>query len=142
MALKKYPGEAFEKLLCVIRDNDDEAQHWLIENGYPELSHFVDAVEGIEKSFKWLLENQQRPLAAVVDGLNGKEQAKAWLLQSGYPSLAAFIDACSGSAQAVQFLVKAGEKGWILVAREYHEQSKKKEKNFFWNLLNFGNPFR
>lgn len=140
--LRKYPTEVFERLVATVRDKDQDAQNWLLVNGYPELYHFWDAVEGVESSFRWLLDNEFRPLAAVVDGLSGKDQAKAWLLKSGYASFAAFIDACDGSAQAVQFLLKANEKGWVLLAREINAREKKKQKNFFWNFLNFGNPFR
>lgn len=140
--LKKYPTEAFDRLITTVRDKDEDAQNWLLQNGFPELYHFWDAAEGVESSFRWLLENDFRPLAAVVDGLTGKDQAKAWLLKAGYPSLAAFIEACDGSAQAVQFLLKANEKGWILLAREINAREKKKQKNFFWNFLNLGNPFR
>lgn len=140
--MKKYPSEAFERLVATVRDKDEDAQKWLLENGYPELYHFWDAVEGVEPSFRWLLDNDCRPLAAVVDGLSGKDQAKAWLLKSGYHALAAFIEACDGSAQAVRFLLKANEKGWVLVAREINAREKKKQKNFFWSFLNFGNPFR
>ncbi|MFM2207553.1 MAG: hypothetical protein RL213_1528 [Bacteroidota bacterium] len=140
--LKKYPTEAFDHLVAAVRDKDESAQEWLASNGYPELYHFLDAIEDVEVSFRWLLDNGFRHFAAVVDGLSGKDQAKAWLIRSGYPALAAFIEACDGSAQAVKFLVNAGEKGWVLVAREINAREKKKQKNFFWNFLNFGNPFR
>lgn len=142
MALTKYPLVAYEKLATAIRDKDEDALQWLRDNGFPELAHFWDAVEGMEMSFRWLLENNFRHLAAVVDGLSGKETAKAWLLQSGHASLAAFIEASEGSPKAVAFLIKNGEKGWIHVARAVMEREKKKNKSFIWSLLNFGNPFR
>ena len=140
--LKKYPNEAFDALIRTVRDKDDAAQRWLLDNGYPELYHLWDAIEGVEPSFQWLMKNGYRHLAAVVDGLSGKDSAKAWLITSGYPALAAFVDACEGGAKAVQFLIRFGEKGWVLLAREIHAREKKKNKNFFWSILNFGNPFR
>lgn len=142
MAVKSYPPEVFEAMARCLREQDEKSQKWLQTAGYVELHHLVDAIDGMEISFRWLVENGYRPYAAVVDGLNGKDTAKAWLLKSGYPALAAFIEATEGSQRAVEFLAKAGEHGWIRVARALHQREKKKEKNFFWNLLNFGNPFR
>lgn len=125
-----------------LRDRDEAAQKWLLAAGFPELHHLVDAIDGMERSFRWLLENDFRPLGAVVDGLNGKDAAKAWLLKSGHASLAAFVEAAGGSPKAAEFLAKSGEHGWFRVARALHQREKKKEKSFFWNLLNFGNPYR
>ena len=50
MSLKKYPHATLQLLSEAIRDSDQEAQDRLVANGYPELSHWWDAVEGIEKS--------------------------------------------------------------------------------------------
>jgi len=140
--MKQYPVEAFDRMVRTIRDKDETAQQWLLDNGFPELYHLLDAIENVEPSFRWLLDHGYRHLAAVVDGLGGKDQAKAWLLKSGHPDLAAFIEACDGSPRAVGFLLKSGEKGWILLAREIHAREKKKERNILWSFLNFGNPFR
>lgn len=140
--MKKYPTQAFDALIKTVRDKDDAAQQWLLSNGYPELYHLWDAIEGVEPSFRWLLNNGYPHLAALVDGLSGKDSAKAWLLTSGYPSLAAFIEACDGSPKAVQFLAKAGDQGWALFAREINAREKKRSKNLLWSFLNFGNPFR
>jgi hypothetical protein len=140
--LRTYPIEAFESLAKAIRNDDESEQKLLVLHGFPELSHFWDALEGVEPSFRWLLENDFRHLAAIVDGLTGKDTAKVWLLKSGYPVLAAFIDAAQGNASAVKMLLKGNHKGWIVVARAIHDKQKKKDKNMFWGLLNFGNPFR
>lgn len=142
MALKQYSNEVFEHLVKCFRDKDEDSQKWLAASGFPELYHLVDAIDGMELSFRWLLENNCRHFAAVVDGLSGKDAAKAWLLQSGYAPLAAFIDACDGSAKAIAFLIKSNQQGWVLVAKEIYKREKKKEKSFFWNFLNLGNPFR
>ncbi|MEY4594698.1 MAG: hypothetical protein RIQ47_1108 [Bacteroidota bacterium] len=140
--MRNYPLVAFEKLATAIREKDEDALQWLRDNGFPELAHFWDAVEGMEMSFRWLLDNEFRHLAALVDGLAGKDTAKAWLLQSGYATLAAFIEASEGSPKAVAFLIKSGEKGWIHVAKSMMEREKKKNKSLLWSFLNFGNPFR
>lgn len=142
MSIKKYPHATLQLLSEAIRDSDQEAQDRLVSNGYPELSHWWDAVEGIESSFQWLMQHEQRPLAAVVDALSGKDTAKLWLLRSGYPQLAAFVDAAQGNASAVKRLAQDGENGWLLVAKEIHARQKKRDKNILWGLFNLGNPFR
>lgn len=139
--MKEYPPEVFEAMARVLRDQDEAAQKWLQAGSYLEMHHLVDAIDGVERSFRWLIDNNYRPLAAIVDGLNGKDAAKAWLLKSGYPSLAAFVDAAGGSPKAAEFLAKAGDHGWVRVARALHQREKKKSKNLFWGLLNFGNPY-
>lgn len=140
--MKTYEPIVFDHLILLVRDEDENARQWLRENGFPELTEFWDAVEGVEKSFRWLLENKQRPLAALVDAMNGDDKAKMFLITSGHRELAAFVDACDGKAGAVSWLVNTGQKGWLRLAQVIAAKEKKKEKNFFWNLLNLGNPFR
>lgn len=140
--MKSYPIEVFERLVLCARENDELAQQWLVDNGYPELSEFWDAFVGVEKSFQWLMQNGYKQLAATVDAMSGDDKAKVFLITSGNRELAAFAEACDGKANAVNWLIQFGHKGWILLAREIQLREKKGEKNFFWNLLNFGNPFR
>ena len=137
-----YDKEVYEKLILFIRNDDKDAENWLLDNGYQELKEFWDACEGMESSFKWLLENGHRELAATVDALDGNDQAKKFLLASGNRELAAFVEASTGSQRAVSWLLKFGHHGWVMVAKEFYEYDKKHSKNFFWNFLNFGNPFR
>jgi len=139
--MRTYDKETFARLCKLIQQEDEESRNWLMNNGYRELAEFWDAIDGVEKSFSWLMENGHRPLAAAVDAISGNDKAKVWLLQSGYRQIAAFVDACSGSASAVNWLVQNREPGWIMVAKEISQKEKKKEKNFFARLFNFGNPF-
>jgi hypothetical protein len=140
--MRGYDKEVFENLILLVRNNDKESEAWLIDNGYQELKEFWDACEGVEISFKWLLENGYRQLAATVDALDGNDKAKVFLLSSGNRELAAFVEATSGSQKAISWLLKYNHHGWVMVAKEFFDIDKKKEKNFIWNLLNFGNPFR
>lgn len=140
--MKGYDKEVYEKLILLVRNDDKEAEQWLMDNGYRELKEFWDACEGVEKSFKWLMENDYKQLAATVDALDGNDKAKVFLLTSGNRELAAFVEAAAGSQKAISFLLRFNHHGWVMVAKEFFEFDKKKNKNFFWSLLNFGNPFR
>ncbi len=140
--MKNYDKEVFEKLILLVRNDDEVASEWLMNNGYRELVEFWDAVEGVEKSFKWLLENGHRPLAAAVDALNGNDKAKVFLLSSNNKELAAFVDATKGNQHAISLLLKSGYHGWVLLAKEFFDREKKNDKNFLWGFLNFGNPFK
>ncbi len=140
--MRNYDKEVFEKLILLVRNEDEGASKWLVENDYRELKEFWDACDGMEKSFKWLLENGYRQLAATVDALEGNDKAKVFLLNSGNRELAAFVEATTGSQKAVSWLLKYGHQGWVMVAKEFFDKEKKKDKNFFLTFLNFGNPFR
>ena len=78
--MKSYDKEVFEKLILFVRNEDKEAEKWLLENDCRELKEFGDACEGMEISFKWLIDNNFKQLAATVDALNGNDQAKVFLL--------------------------------------------------------------
>lgn len=140
--MKNYDKEVFEKLILLVRNEDEIAGKWLIDQGCRELKEFWDACDGMENSFKWLLEHDYKQLAATVDALDGNDKAKVFLLASGNRELAAFVEATTGSQKAVSWLLKFNHHGWVMVARELFEKEKKKNKNFFLNFLNFGNPFK
>jgi hypothetical protein len=139
--MREYSEEAFEKLCFVVKENKDE-QSWFTDNGCGELWELWNAIDGNENSFRWLMQNHHPELAAVVDSMNGNSQAKKWLLMNRYRELAAFVDAAEGMQPAISFLLQQKEFGWVNFARAIFLKDKKKEKNFFWNILNFGNPFR
>jgi len=140
--MKSYDKEVFEKLILLVRNEDEEAGKWLIDNHYRELKEFWDACDGVERSFKWLLENGFMQLAATVDAINGNDKAKVFLLSSGNRELAAFVEATNGSQRAISWLLKYDHHGWVMVAKEFFELEKKKNNNFFSTFLNFGNPFK
>ena len=140
--MKNYDKEVFEKLILLVRNEDEIAGKWLIDQGCRELKEFWDACDGMEKSFKWLLENGFRQLAATVDALEGNDKAKVFLLSSGNGELAAFVEATAGCQKAISWLLQFNHQGWVLVAKEFFEKENKKNKNFFSTFLNFGNPYR
>ena len=140
--MKSYDKEVFEKLILLIRNEDDQARKWLMDEGYRELKEFWDACDGMEKSFKWLLENNYKQLAATVDALNGNDKAKVFLLSTGNRELTAFVEASAGSQKAISWLLKYNYQGWVMLAKEFFDKEKKKGKGFFSSILNFGNPFR
>lgn len=140
--MKRYDREVFEKFILLVRKEDKEAAKWLVDEGYRELKEFWDACDGMESSFKWLLENGYKQLAATVDAMDGNDKAKVFLLASGNRELAAFVEASTGSQKAVSWLLQFDHHGWVMVAKEFFEKEKKKEKNFLFSFLNFGNPFK
>ena len=139
--MRSYDNEVFEKLILLVRNEDEDAGKWLVDYGFRELKEFWDACDGMEKSFKWLLENGFKQLAATVDAINGNDKAKVFLLSSGNGELAAFVEATTGSQKAISWLLKNNQQGWVMVAKEFFEIENKKNKGFFNTFLNFGNPF-
>ena len=139
--MKKYENIVFEKMILLVRNEDDASRKWLIENNCRELVEFWDSIEGLESAFRWLMENNYRQLAAVTDAFDGNNKAKLFLLASGNRELAAFVEACEGSEKAFQWLVNFKYFGWALLAKEIVEKDKKKDKGFLGGLLHFGNPY-
>ncbi len=139
--MKAYSKEVFEHLILIVRKDEDVDRVWLKENGAGELVEFLEALSGVERSFKWLLENNYRQLAATVDAFNGNDNAKLFLIKSNNRELAAFVDACSKKKSAIAYLLKFGHQGWLLLAKEIFDKEEKKEKKGFWGAFNFGNPF-
>jgi hypothetical protein len=135
--MKEYDQIVLKKFSSLIK-KEDGAQEWLVENGYPELHEFWDAVLGIEKSFQWLKTNGFVHFAAMTDAIHGNAQARAWLIQHGYRILAAVSDAAEGNKIAVALLLKLREPDWLNVAKAMYDFFKKKEKK---SIFNFGNPF-
>ncbi len=133
-----YEVKALQMLCASIR-GEEAAQDWLRSNGFRELAEFWDAYEDVEKSFQWLKENGFIHFAALVDAMSGKESAKLWLLKNKFIVLGILADAAQGNKSSVEWLLKAGEKGWILVAKEIYDYEKNKKKKGLWNI--FGNPF-
>jgi hypothetical protein len=140
--MRDYPIEALNKLSAAIR-NEEDAQQWLVDNGYRELSEFWDAYEEVEKSFQWLKNNGYLQFAALIDAMSGNVTAKTWLLRNDYRWLAAFADAAEGNKTAIDYLITTPEKLWLTVAKTiYDYEKKKKKRGFLSTLFNLGNPYK
>ncbi|HLG36088.1 MAG TPA: hypothetical protein VI757_14510 [Bacteroidia bacterium] len=122
-----YPFAVMEKLSAAI-GGDDDAQQWLVINGYTSLADFSDAVCDDEKAFRRLAHGSDKEFAAAVDALNGKGEAKKWLILNGYRELAAMCDAVDENKTAVMWLNKFGHAGWLLVAKAINKKIKDDNK--------------
>jgi hypothetical protein len=139
--VREYDMQEIQMLCKTIR-GEEGASEWLTNNGFKELSEFWSAYEDVEVSFQWLKENGYLHFAALVDAMSGNETAKAWLIKNKFVALGILVDAAAGNKSAVEWLLKAGEKGWVLVAKEIFEyEQKKNKKGKFWNIFNLGNPY-
>lgn len=116
-----------EKLSAAI-GGDEDAQQWLVINGYTSLADFSDAVWEDEKAFSRLAHGSDKELAAAVDALNGKAEAKKWLILNGFRELAALCDAVNENKTAIMWLNKFGHAGWLLVAKAINKKIKDNER--------------
>lgn len=139
--MKDYSDTAIEKW-CDYIGGSENAGKWLIENNFRELAEFWDAYENIEKSFQWLKNNGFIHLAACIDAMNQNSKAKLWLFRYGYTELAAFCDASEGKQQAISILLQSEKYQLVKVAKAIYSSGRKKKKKSFWNIFDFGNPFK
>ena len=138
MKTSAYPHAAMEKLADAIK-GDDDAQQWLVINGYTSLADFSDAVCDDENAFRRLAHGKEKELAATIDALHGKTEAKKWLFLNGFRELAAMCDAVDENKTAIMYLNNFGYQGWLLVAKainkKYKDDDKKDPFGFLGSLL-------
>jgi hypothetical protein len=133
-----YPYVVMEKLAASI-GGDNDAQQWLVINGYTSLADFSDAICDDERAFSRLAHGRDKELAAAVDALLKRTTAKKWLFMNGFRELAAMCDAVDENKTAIIWLNKTGNAGWMLVAKainkKFKEDDRKDPFGFLGSLL-------
>lgn len=89
---------------------------WLKENGYPELSCFVYALQLQDSARKWLMDNNCPELMALVMGSEGDKKALNWLRANSYSKLALIAEGADNDNTAIEELLKMDEKEWAMIS--------------------------
>lgn len=92
--------------------------HWLLENGYPELAAFSNAIRGDIDAMKWLFAHHYEWLAILSNAIDGEEKARQWIGQAAHPCNLMFALACRQELEAVKWLMDRDLQIFIMMAKE------------------------
>lgn len=67
---------------------------FLVNNGFPELAAWSNAVRGEEEALHWLFDNGFGTLGVLSNAIDGEKKAVQWVLRSNDDFLINFSAAC------------------------------------------------
>jgi len=103
MLLTKYPVKILLLLELAI-DGKEEPLFWLLENDYPELAAFANAVRNDKKAFEWLVQNGYPDLAALTKAIEDDFDAYQWLKRHKRSFYIILADAVQPKEYAVKYV--------------------------------------
>ena len=117
MGLEQYNIKILLALkLCVAGRKD--TFRWLIDNGYPELAAFSNAIRGDIDAMKWLFANNFHWLAILSNAIDGEEKARKWIASATHPCNIMFALACREDIDAIRWLMDRKLEIFLVIAKE------------------------
>ena len=117
MGLEKYPVKILLVLLKSIAGRKDFFR-WLMDNGYPELAAFSDAIRGDVEAMKWLFAHNYAWLAILSNAIDGEDKARVWIGKACHRCNLMFALACREDIDAIRWLNQHDLQVLIMMARE------------------------
>ncbi len=77
---------------------------FLLENGYPELAAWSNAVLGDEDALHWLFDNGFAELGVLSNAIDGEKKAVQWVMLSKDEFMINFSAACRKEADGMRWL--------------------------------------
>ncbi len=78
------------------------------------------SIEGSKKDFQWLLDNKYPELAAFSNAVNGDDEAVFWLLKNGFPVLGVLCNALDEEPFATKWMQEYNDKILIHFVKAAH----------------------
>ena len=117
VGLEKYDIKILLVLLKSISGRKDFFK-WLLENGYPELAAFSNAIRGDIDAMKWLFMHNYQWLAILSNAIDGEEKARQWIAKATHQCNLMFALACREDGDAIKWLMDNDLQIFILMAKE------------------------
>ncbi|MBQ7062543.1 MAG: hypothetical protein IJM88_04560 [Bacteroidales bacterium] len=117
MGLEKYPVKILLVLLKSIAGRKDFFR-WLMDNGYPELAAFSNAIRGDVEAMKWLFAHNYAWLAILSNAIDGEDKARVWIGKACHRCNLMFALACREDIDAIRWLNQHDLQVLIMMARE------------------------
>lgn len=117
MGLEKYDIKILLVLLKSIAGRKDFFR-WLLDNGYPELAAFSNAIRGDVDAMKWLFEHNYAWLAILSNAIDGEDKARVWIGKSTHRCNLMFALACREDIDAIRWLRDNNLQIFLMMAKE------------------------
>lgn len=91
---------------------------WLMDNGYPELAAFSNAIRGDVEAMKWLFAHNYAWLAILSNAIDGEDKARVWIGKACHRCNLMFALACREDIDAIRWLNQHDLQVLIMMARE------------------------
>ncbi|MDR0789728.1 MAG: hypothetical protein LBO06_02915 [Bacteroidales bacterium] len=93
-------------LLALVKSLHGERQFftYLLNNGYPELAAWSNAVRGDEDALHWLFDSGFEVLGVLSNAIDNEKRAVQWILQSKDEFLINFSAACRQEKGGLRWL--------------------------------------
>ena len=89
-----------------------------MDNGYPELAAFSNAIRGDIEAMKWLCNYGFNWLAILSNAIDGDERAQLWTGKNNSISNLMFARACREDVDAIRWLLDRKLNIFVLMAKE------------------------
>ena len=119
MGLAGYDVKVLMVLLKSIEGSKDFFV-WLMENGYPELGAFSNAVRADKEAMVWLFKNHFEWLAILSNAIDGEEEARLWISKACHPVNFMFALACRQEPVATRWLHDNNQEYFLMLADVVH----------------------
>lgn len=120
MGLEHYDVRILLALLKSLQGHRDFFQ-WLMNNGYPEIAAFSNAICGDKDAMKFLFRTHYEWLAILSNAIDGEDQARVWIGKACKPVNLMFAMACQQEPRAVKWLQVRRLDIFLVLAQEIHE---------------------
>lgn len=117
MGLEKYDIKVLLVLLKCIEGRKDFFR-WLLDNGYPELAAFSNAIRGDVDAMHWLFNNNFAWLAILSNAIDGEDKARVWIGKATHQCNLMFALACREDVDAIKWLRDNRLDVFIIMAKE------------------------
>lgn len=120
MGLEHYDVRILLALLKSLQGHREFFQ-WLMDNGYPEVAAFSNAVCGDKEAMKFLFHIHCEWLAILSNAIDGEEQARVWIGKACKHVNLMFAMACQQDPLAIKWLQTRQLDIFLVLAQEIHE---------------------
>lgn len=123
LGLERYDIKILMVLLKCVEGRKD-CFHWLVDNGYPELAAFSNALRSDTEALVWLSKHNFRWLALLECAIEGHEAARIWVAKNINVANLMFAIACRDDYTAQLWLKKNKLDYFLLLASKVSETIK------------------
>lgn len=120
LGLERYDIRVLMILMKCVEGRKD-CFHWLLDNGFPELAAFSNAIRSDAEALVWLGKNGHRWLALLECAIEGHQPARIWVAKNVNGANLMFAMACRDDYAAQLWLKKNNLDYFVMLAGKVSE---------------------